>query len=269
MFSALCFTAGSLVFALPHFIASPYSGGVTQTPLCAAKTGASHTLAATSEQQRSCGTSSNDQTTTSPSSYWPQVLLVGQIIMGLGGAVIYTVGVAFIDDFSEPNSSGLHVGLTFLSTAVGAAAGYGVGSALLSLSVNFNRPDWPQFEKSNNDPNSVGAWWLGYLLCSGLFLLVALGFSCFDYEMPETADLKLRRQSETHSSSFSDSLKTSTENPIVNAIVGFLNSLLKLVTNPVLVCVTLAVVLHSLFSAGIQPFFVKIIGKLLTELEKL
>ena len=34
------------------------------------------------------------------------------------------------------------------------------------------------------DPRYVGAWWVGHLISIGLFVLVAVPFSCFGAEMP-------------------------------------------------------------------------------------
>ena len=34
------------------------------------------------------------------------------------------------------------------------------------------------------DPRYVGAWWVGHLISIGLFVLVAVPFSCFGSEMP-------------------------------------------------------------------------------------
>ena len=34
------------------------------------------------------------------------------------------------------------------------------------------------------DPRYVGAWWVGHLISIGLFVLVAVPFSCFGTEMP-------------------------------------------------------------------------------------
>ena len=248
MVSALFFCVGSIVNAIPHFLAEPYDGNV-------------------SEEDKTCQMNPTPSNATGDTcngslevSSWYGVLVAGNIITGVGAGIIFTVGMAFVDDFSDSKTAPFRMGLIYLCVAIGAAVGFGGGSAILQLDVNFNRPDWPQFRgKKDFNPKYCGAWWFGYVLGAIGFASVAFVFSCFDHELPETAQLRAQRVTETHEVKVTLGGSVETHPKWKKAFLNFCQSFLRLLGNPVLICITLAYITHGLFADGVQPFLIKIL----------
>ena len=68
---------------------------------------------------------------------------------------------------------------------LGPMAGYMLSSKATSLFVDFDRvdpdliPDIPQY-----DPRWIGAWWLGFLTCGGLLVLISIPMFLYPKRMP-------------------------------------------------------------------------------------
>ena len=253
MVSSILFAFGCLVMSLPHFIAEPYNGNIAEmAKTCQSGIATSDTNSLANQED--CSAVSN--------TVWLSVLIIGNVIVGIGAGIIFTVGLAFIDDFSDERTGPFRIALMFLFAAAGAAAGFGGGSALLRFDVNFNRPDWPQFTGNKDfNPHYCGAWWLGYIVAFVFFSILAIGFSCFDHEMPETAKLKKLRRVETHEVQISIGQKAGERktSKISKILTKFLAAFLRLVKNPIMICFTIAYISKGIFADGIQPFFMKII----------
>ena len=88
------------------------------------------------------------------------ILLFCNIVIGIGAAPIYTIGVSFIDDITLPKYVPIHLGLLYMCGAVGPALGYGLGGVFLSVYVD----PWVETQLTEADPGWVGAWWIGFLV---------------------------------------------------------------------------------------------------------
>lgn len=169
--AAILVSAGGMMFSLPHFIAGRYQTGATefskQQLICNAKQ-----LNSLSE---SCAVSSH-------SSNLPifLVFLAAQVLIGAGMSPIFTLGTAFIEESVYARMCPIYLGIMYSTAALAPAIGFFVGGACLNFFVDFGvktslRPE---------DPGWVGAWWMGFLLCSVMAIVCAGPLFGYPKELP-------------------------------------------------------------------------------------
>eukprot|EP01147_Barroeca_monosierra_P005851 gene5851-9050_t len=96
------------------------------------------------------------------------VFLIGELLLGLGAAPIYNIGVSFMDDNVEPNKMSMYMAILFTCTALGPATGFLLGGTFLSIYVTLQKPP-SGFDE--NSPGWVGAWWIGILMAAGIVII--------------------------------------------------------------------------------------------------
>ncbi len=129
------------------------------------------------------------------------ILMLAQVILGIGGSAIYTVGIAYIDEIIRPPFVSLHLGAIAVCGVIGPAIGYLLGSLLLSIYVD----PWIETDLTNSNPNWVGAWWIGLVLMGCLGLIVSSIFLMFPKWLPDSHLVRKERAIEmakTYSSKF-------------------------------------------------------------------
>ncbi|CAJ0965563.1 unnamed protein product [Ranitomeya imitator] len=90
------------------------------------------------------------------------VFVLGQLLMGVGGTPLYTLGTAFFDDSLPTHKSSLYIGIAYGMSVVGPAIGYLIGGQLLNIYIDFEKVDSvPMYP---NDPRWLGAWWIAFLI---------------------------------------------------------------------------------------------------------
>ncbi len=141
---------GALVFSLPHFIFGKYDAGrVTKTSVLPFE---------------SCNNPMETVADCDAGNTGAYVLfLVGNIIMGIGAAPLFMIGVAFIDDIVMPKYVSFHFGAFEVCVIFGPAIGFGIGSAFLGLYVDIGEPT----HLTETDPTWVGAWWPSFIVGAG------------------------------------------------------------------------------------------------------
>ncbi|OXB79354.1 UNVERIFIED_CONTAM: hypothetical protein H355_008159 [Colinus virginianus] len=103
-FSAFMLGLGSLVFSLPHFSSGKYHYGAKFEDTCQ--------ISGTSSANFTCSAS-----TKSSLSNYLYVFILGQLLLGVGGTPLYTLGTAFIDDSVPKHKSSLYIGLVLIPAA--------------------------------------------------------------------------------------------------------------------------------------------------------
>uniref|UniRef100_A0A8C5TID2 Major facilitator superfamily (MFS) profile domain-containing protein n=1 Tax=Malurus cyaneus samueli TaxID=2593467 RepID=A0A8C5TID2_9PASS len=161
-FSAFMLGLGSLVFSLPHFKSGKYQYG-DGTEDC--------------ENCRCCNASTN-----SSLHNYLYVFIVGQLLLGVGGTPLYTLGTAFIDDSVPKHKSSLYIGIGYAMSLLGPAIGYVLGGQLLKVYIDIQIPESTKLNQ--DDPRWLGAWWIGFLACFFAIWLLIIPFSCFPRHLP-------------------------------------------------------------------------------------
>lgn len=178
---------GSLVFSSPEFLLGQYKSSSS-----------GHYLYESCLDKRNftsdCSSSDNFALT---------IFILGKVLIGIGGAPLYTVAQAYLDEIVFPKYITIHMGIYNAMGILGPAFGYGIGSAALSIYVD----PWVSTTLTTSDPSWVGAWWMPFALVGVLTLLGSLPFLMFPRYLPDSYLVRRERLKEiakTYSSKYSD-----------------------------------------------------------------
>lgn len=157
-FGIITMGAGSLIFALTHFIFGSDNivagaGGSLKTHLCeiAPKLDV--------ESDADC----LEETMGNSGAYI--LLTVGSVLIGIGASPVYTVGTTFCDEILPPQKVSVFFGVSYAISAIAPAVGFILGGMFLLVYKTLGEP--PQGLTAEN-ANWVGAWWLGFLIAAFL-----------------------------------------------------------------------------------------------------
>ncbi|XP_065406321.1 solute carrier organic anion transporter family member 4C1 isoform X1 [Chrysemys picta bellii] len=240
-FSSFMIGLGSLVFALPHFAAGIYQYGSKLEDTCQ--------VSGTSNANFTCNTSKE-----SSLSNYLYVFILAQLLLGVGGTPLYTLGTAFIDDSVPKHKSSLYIGIGYAMSLLGPALGYVLGGQLLNIYIDV--PLQTSTEIDPDDPRWLGAWWIAFLLCCfGTWLLI-IPFSCFPKHLPGTAKVQSEKISEAHDDGSEAFVE---DRNIGKNFKDFPVALLILLKNPVLMCLIVAASTEALVATGFATFLPKFI----------
>lgn len=240
-FSSFMIGLGSLVFALPHFAGGIYRFGSKLEDTCQ--------VSGTSSANFTCNTSKE-----SSLSNYLYVFILAQLLLGVGGTPLYTLGTAFIDDSVPKHKSSLYIGIGYAMSLLGPALGYVLGGQLLNIYIDA--PLQTSTEIEPDDPRWLGAWWIAFLLCCfGTWLLI-VPFSCFPKHLPGTAKVQSEKISETHDDGSEAFVE---DRNIGKNFKDFPVALLILLKNPVLMCLIIAASTEALVATGFATFLPKFI----------
>ncbi|KAK3593464.1 hypothetical protein CHS0354_020230 [Potamilus streckersoni] len=235
--SAVSFGAGSLTMALPHFVTGLYEWGDSINNTCS--------------YNQSQGVCKEDGL-----QNYLYVLILGQCLHGLGGAILYTVGVGLIDDSVPSNRSPLYLGILYGFALLGPGIGYIVGGQFLNIYVDFDRVDLASIMMTPTDPRWVGAWWLGFVLSCGLFWIIAIPLFAFGAELPSARSVRDTRISQTYKDD--GKFQKGYENEAIS-IRALPAALCRLLRNPTYVCITFAGATEAIVTSGMATFLPKFI----------
>lgn len=145
---------GAFVFALPHFIFGKYQS----------------TAEVSLEACNDTATLVSDCDIGNSAAY--AMFIIGNIILGVGAAPLFTIGVSYLDDIVFPKWVSLHIGAFQVSTIIGPAIGFGLGSAFLTIYVDPGEAT----TLTENDPSWVGAWWLSFVFIGIVSIIGSIPF---------------------------------------------------------------------------------------------
>lgn len=252
---ALLACLASLLMAMPHFLSGQYeytdrisSSIDNSTGLC--------------QSERTLNTSLSNQSCSLQESPAQRVvyplLLLGQLLLGIGAVPIQPFGISYIDDYASKKNSPLYLGILLAVTSIGPAFGFITGSLMLRFYVDFDKLSKDQIELNHEDLRWVGAWWLGFLVASCLLFLAALPYLFFPRNMPkedDAADVESRP----------DTKQQQTNQPQEDSLLQFLKSFprtaLRTLRSPVFLLVVLAQINLAALLSGLATFMAKFIER--------
>ncbi|KAM4808250.1 solute carrier organic anion transporter family member 4C1 [Rhinophrynus dorsalis] len=240
-FSALMIGLGAIIFSLPNFTSGLYQYGSKFSEFCE--------TSGNSSILPNCPNSQG-----SSLSNYLYVFVLGQLLMGVGGTPLYTLGTAFFDDSLPTHKSSLFIGIAYGMSVVGPAIGYLIGGQLLNIYIDFDKGQSVNLTPS--DPRWLGAWWIGFLICGLVTWLLIAPFSCFPKHLPGTAKIQCERISQAHNNG-SESIVE--DKNLGKSFKDFPLALLLMLKNPVLITLTLASCFDAFITTGFATFLPKFI----------
>ncbi|XP_064591979.1 solute carrier organic anion transporter family member 4C1 isoform X4 [Zonotrichia leucophrys gambelii] len=192
--------------------------------------------------------------TSSPLRNYLYVFILGQLLLGVGGTPLYTLGTSFIDDSVPKHKSSLYIGVGYAMSLLGPAIGYVLGGQLLQVYIDIQIPKSTKMDQ--DDPRWLGAWWIGFLACFFPVWLLIIPFSCFPKHLPGTAKIQAEKIPETHDDGGQVLVQT---NDIGQSFKDFPMALLILLRNPVLMSLIVASSSEALVATGFATFLPKFI----------
>nr|XP_054772166.1 solute carrier organic anion transporter family member 2A1-like [Lytechinus pictus] len=110
-------------------------------------------------------------------------LYLGQAIFGLASSGYLSLGISYMDDGVPRRKAPLYIAAIFVVTSLGAFIAFGLSAFSLSFHTDFYKINVDELGYDDGDPRWIGAWWLGYLVYAGLFVILALPFFFFPKDL--------------------------------------------------------------------------------------
>ncbi|KAK0042545.1 solute carrier organic anion transporter family member 4C1 [Biomphalaria pfeifferi] len=233
---------GSFIMALPHFVVGKYTLGMATEKIC--------TLGLTSHLHHMNVSSCTTLSRSSPLSLYLYVFLFAQLLHGIGGTTLFTVGISLMDDSVIPKKTPLYLGIIYGCNILGSGLGYIIGGQLLNIYVDVDKVH--SVKLVPGDTRWLGAWWLGPTLAACLQLIVCIPISLFGSELPGSLDVRQHRIPQAHRAS-STQLTSKFKNN------KFMTTTLTVVRNPCFVFITLGMTTEGMFLSGTAAFLPKFI----------
>ncbi len=221
------------MFALPQFVFGEYTAGAELT-----------------EQFESCAAGvdllSGCQDT---NNFALAFFIVGNILIGIGAAPLFTIGTSYLDDIVRPKHVSIHIGFFYMVTVIGPALGYGLGGAFLSVFVD----PWVDTKLEPSDPGWVGAWWLCFIFSGIVSWLIAIPFFMFPRLLPDSQLVKQERQQEM-AQKYTKKIGNKEESEFTDKVKSFPYHLKQVITTPSWIFITIAISSSLIVVAGMVSF---------------
>ncbi|XP_078078781.1 solute carrier organic anion transporter family member 2B1 [Mustelus asterias] len=253
-------SVAAFTMAIPHFIMGPYQFDKTTTNSVGNVSDICHMMH--EGQSLDSGSCSIDRVNNDYQML--SLLIVGQLLLGIGGVPIQPFGISYVDDFASNRNSPLYLGILFAVSVLGPAFGFVLGFAVLRLYVDVDKLSADEIDLQFADPRWVGAWWLGFLMAASCVLLVSIPYFFFPREMPKehSGDPEGESKSEKQLDQLKSKLKETTQDlSLLQFIKSFPHILLRTLRSSVYLLVVLAQVCMSALMSGLTVF----IGKFLEQ----
>ncbi|XP_056140449.1 solute carrier organic anion transporter family member 2B1 [Lampris incognitus] len=249
---ALLASLASLLMALPHFLTGPYE--FTNHIIFTSENNSGLCLLENTFTALTSNKSCTKQDGHGEQWIYP-LLLLGQLLLGIGTIPIQPFGISYIDDFASKRNSPLYLGLLLAATSIGPAFGFIMGSFVLRFYVDMDKMSEDQIKLQSTDLRWVGAWWLGFLVASCFLFLTSLPYWFFPRAMPKEDDVS-DNEPRTEKQQQTDPIQ---EVNIIQFLRSFPHIALRTLRSPVYLLVVLAQVFMAALVAGIATFMAKFI----------
>ncbi|XP_048388911.1 solute carrier organic anion transporter family member 2B1 isoform X1 [Stegostoma tigrinum] len=253
-------SVAAFTMALPHFIMGRYTYDHTTTNNASTVSDICHLM----PKDQNLNSESCSVEKSSSGYETLSLLVVGQLLLGVGGVPIQPFGISYVDDFASNRNSPLYLGILFAVSVLGPAFGFVLGSAVLRLYVDIDKLSAADIDLEFGDPRWVGAWWLGFLMAASFVGIVSVPYFFFPKEMPKEDSRD--PEGEVNTDKKLNELKSKQDDvtqglSLLQFIKSFPCILLRTLRSSVYLLVVLAQVCMSALMSGLTVF----IGKFLEQ----
>ncbi|RUS70101.1 hypothetical protein EGW08_022140 [Elysia chlorotica] len=242
---------GSLLMSSPHFLTESYKLGT-----------ASNQLLCNADSVSSVDPSHAASAVYSFGTFVFFIFALSQLLHGVGGTALFTVGASLLDDSVEAQRTPLFLGFIYGANIIGSGIGYFVGGQLLQVYVDvdiFGSGDGAPEGLTNEDTRWVGAWWIGPFLAGLLQILLCLPLSVYGFELPQARKVRQHRVSQAHCSSGSSGPVNFQPSFSCASLRQWAKLSWGILKNPCFTFVTLGMTTEAMFVSGSAAFLPKIV----------
>ena len=173
---------------------------------------------------------------------------IGNIVIGVGAAALFTIGPAYIDEIVRPKFVSIHLGIFFMWSILGPALGFGVGAGFLTVYVD----PWKETFLDPSQPGWVGAWWLCFFFAAAISWIIAIPFLMFPRLLPDSHLVKAERDKEMARKYGRDMSKE--DKNFCTKLASLPRHLLLIITTPSWIFITIAISFSAFFVTGVTAF---------------
>lgn len=249
----------AFTMSLPHFIMGRYVyDGAVQNNV----TGTCQPAGGGPAVNESCGTGGDRS-----DHHVLSLLMLGQLLLGIGGVPIQPFGISYVDDYASNRNSPLYLGILFAVSVLGPAFGFVLGSCALRIFIDVDKVPMAEIvDLEFGDPRWLGAWWLGFLFAASCVLVFSLPYFFFPREMPKEGsdDLKCDSKLEKDVLKVKEEVDAAQNLSLIQFIKSFPRILLRTLRSHVYLAVVLAQVCLSALMSGLTVFISKFLEQQFT-----
>ncbi|XP_033124920.1 solute carrier organic anion transporter family member 5A1-like isoform X2 [Anneissia japonica] len=272
-FGAFIMSVAALIFTLPHLIGEAYIPGrvnsenETDVSICIRNT-TSTTASRQAEQSDNpiLDTDVRDVTVYydcmeggGNASDYLFFFVIAQLLLGMGAAPMFTLGVTYVDDNIGATESASYIGIVYCVTAIGPALGFLLGGLCVSYYVDVGSVSAEDVNISPGDPQWVGAWWIGYLICGFLITLFALPVLAYPRTLRRSRDYEDDDRPKSISEGGDQESRMVHMQFDCSSCREFLQALKRLFTNPTYMLVNVVASLELSIVTGFVYFMPKLL----------
>ncbi|XP_060240361.1 solute carrier organic anion transporter family member 1A5-like isoform X6 [Meriones unguiculatus] len=174
---------GCFIISLPHFLMGRYEYETMITP--ASNLSSNSFLCMENRTQTLKPTQDPADCVKKIKSFMWIYVMVGNIIRGIGETPIMPLGISYIEDFAKSENSPLYIGIIEMGKMFGPVTGLLLGSFFARIYVDIGSVDTDDLTITPTDTRWVGAWWIGFLICAGLNILISIPFFFLPKTLPK------------------------------------------------------------------------------------
>ncbi|XP_057625891.1 solute carrier organic anion transporter family member 1A5-like isoform X1 [Chionomys nivalis] len=192
---------GCFLMSLPHFLMGRYEYEKTISPL--SNLSSNSLLCLGNRSQTLMPTPDPGDCEKEIKSLMWIYVLVGNLIRGIGETPIIPLGISYIEDFAKPENSPLYIGILEAGKIVGPFIGLLLASFCANIYVDIGSVNTDDLTITPTDTRWVGAWWVGFLICAGVNVLISIPFFFLPKTLPkegleDDADVTNSNKEEKH-----------------------------------------------------------------------
>lgn len=221
------------MFSLPQFVFGQYDGGGNKN-----------------QQFEICESGFDFSSGCNSANIYALVFFfVGNILIGVGAAPLFTIGTSYLDDIVRPKYVTIYLGIFYAFAVIGPSVGYGLGGAFLSIYVD----PWIETSLEPSDPRWVGAWWICFLFAGLVSWLFAIPFLMFPKLLPDSNLVKSERKKEM-AQKYEGLDSAIEEVDLAVKVKSFPQHLKQVLKTPSWMFITIAICFSTVIVSGVASF---------------